>query len=166
MRHLAAMRHALLLVFVLALAVGLLGYAGARQAPIVVRYAVVLPNWPAGEAPLRIVQLSDLHGSWVDMPPQRISGIVNQVNALQPDIIVLTGDYVGGKLLDWPHIRLEAFTDRLGALQARYGVFAVVGNHDTRTWTRWAFDRGGIRLLINQSVAAGPVTIDGIDDVS
>jgi len=157
-----------ILFYLLAVLIGfsLIGYAGALQAPKVVRYSVVLPNWPAGAPPLRIVQLSDLHGSWLDMPPRRISRIVAQVNALHPDLVVMTGDYVGGKLFDWPQIRLENFSDRLGHLRARYGVFAVVGNHDTRQWTRWAFDRVGIRLLIDQIADAGPVTLAGVDDVT
>jgi predicted MPP superfamily phosphohydrolase len=166
LRHLAAMRRILLVPLLILVALGLFGYAGGRQQPKVVRYDVALPNWPAGQAPLRIVQLSDLHGSWLDMPPDRISGIVAQVNALRPDVVVLTGDYIGGKWFDWPHIRLEEFTDRLGRLQARYGVYAVVGNHDTRTWTRWAFDRAGIHTLINQHADIGPVIIAGLDDAT
>ncbi|HPU14657.1 MAG TPA: metallophosphoesterase [Polymorphobacter sp.] len=160
------MRRILLFPLLILVALGLFGYAGARQQPRVVRYDVALPDWPAGQPPLRIVQLSDLHGSWLDMPPDRISGIVAQVNALHPDVIVLTGDYIGGKWFDWPHIRLEDFTDRLGKLRARYGVYAVVGNHDTRYWTRWAFDRVGIRTLINQRADIGPVTLAGVDDIT
>ena len=91
------MRRILLVPLLILVALGLFGYAGARQQPKVVRYDVALPNWPAGQTPLRIVQLSDLHGSWLDMPPDRISGIVAQVNALRPDVVVLTGDYIGGK---------------------------------------------------------------------
>ena len=160
------MRRVLLILFALAFGAVLLGYAGARQAPQVVRYTAVLPDWPAGQPPLRVVQISDLHGSWLDMPPERISGIVAKVNALHPDLIVLTGDYIGGKWFDWPHIRLEDFTDRLGKLHARYGVYAVVGNHDTRYWTRWAFDRAGIHTLIDQSVDIGPVIVAGVDDAT
>lgn len=69
----------------------MLGYALAMQQPRVARYTVKLPNWPAGQKRFRIVQISDLHGNRINIPQQRISGIVAQVNALQPEMIVLTG---------------------------------------------------------------------------
>lgn len=159
-------RRTALALILLGLVAAIFGYASARQQPQIVRYQVVLPNWPAGQPPLRIVQLSDVHGNWQDMPPSRIDAIVAQVNALKPDLIVLTGDYVGGKLFDWPHIRLEHFTDSFAGLKSRYGSYAVLGNHDTKFWTRWAFARTHTHLLVNQWVDIGPVTLAGVDDVT
>lgn len=158
------MRRVLAILLGLAVTAALLGYALAMQQPRVARYTVKLPNWPAGQKPFRIVQISDLHGNWIDMPPQRISGIVAQANALQPDMIVLTGDYLGGKVVDWPHMPLGDFADRLAKLHAPYGVFAILGNHDTATWAGWALDQHGIRQLYNSAVDVGPLSIAGVGD--
>ena len=158
------MRRIILTTAVLLFALGLFGVASAVQDPRVVRYTVVLDKLPPGSAPIRIVQLSDTHGSWIDMPPVRLERIVAQVNALQPDIVVLTGDYIGGKLIDWPRIKLEQVLLPFGKLRAPLGIFAVPGNHDTVQWTRWVFAKTPVRFMTGQWVDVGPVTIGGADD--
>jgi predicted MPP superfamily phosphohydrolase len=72
----------------------------------------------------RIAQLSDLHigGLW---PRERAARWVRRVNALDVDLVALTGDYV---------TRGDAFHEDiaavLGAMRAKDGVIAVMGNHD------------------------------------
>ena len=52
-------------------------------------------------------------------------------NALEPEIVCLTGDLVDKTpLIDW-------IPDTLGRLKARYGIYYVFGNHDLRV------DHGG-----------------------
>jgi uncharacterized protein len=165
------MRTGLLRRLALLLALGLIafvviGYVGARQSPRVVNYTVELENWPAGQPPLRIVQLSDIHGSWLDMPPSRIATIVDQANALRPDLIVLTGDYCCGKKHDGPSLRMPQIAAPLAGLHAPMGVFAVLGNHDSRRHVGPAFASAGIDLLINRWVDIGPVVLAGINDWS
>ncbi len=142
------------------------GYYGATRDPVVVRYAVALRDWPAGAPPLRIVQLSDIHFGWPDMPARRIASIVAQANALDPDLIVLTGDYHGGKLWDRRVGNMDDAVRPLRALRARYGVIAVRGNHDGPYWTPRVFARTGIQLLQNRWVMAGPVVVAGVDDLT
>lgn len=155
-----------LLVAGLALAFVVIGYAQAVSAPRIVRYRVVLADWPAGVPPLRIVQMTDIHVGWPDMPFGRVGRIVAQVNALRPDIVVLTGDFQGGKIWDRDIGSFDAAVAPLARLRARYGVYAVRGNHDGPYWTPIVFARTPIVLLQNRWVAAGPITLAGMDDVT
>ena len=156
----------LLLVAGLALAIVVIGYAEATRTPVVVRYTVALPDWPAGQPPLRIVQLSDIHFAWPDMPKTRIARIVAQVNAMHPDLVVLTGDYQGGKLWDRDIGSMDVAVRPLKQLRALYGVYAVRGNHDGPYWTPVVFARTPIRLLIDRWADAGPVIVAGVDDLT
>jgi predicted MPP superfamily phosphohydrolase len=75
---------------------------------------------------LRIVQISDIHHG-LFLPEEWLSEAVRQANRLNPDIIALTGDFVTySKRMIGPAAEL------LGRLRARYGVYAVLGNHDFR----------------------------------
>lgn len=156
------MRRVLFFLLAAGLALGLFGWATAVQDPVVVRYRLAVPGLTQ---PLRIVQLSDIHFSWVDMPKARLDRIIAQANALHPDVILLTGDYAGAKLVDWPHIRLEDALYPLAQLQAPLGVWAAPGNHDDPYWTRVVMGRTPVTLLASATADIGPVTLLGIDDL-
>jgi predicted MPP superfamily phosphohydrolase len=73
---------------------------------------------------IRIVQLTDIHlGPWISL------GYVNRAleiaNGLEPDLILLTGDYVHRS-----PAYIAPAVDALKALRARIGIVAVLGNHD------------------------------------
>lgn len=157
------MRRLLLTVAGLAALFVLFGWASAVRDPRVVRYTVALPGLTQG---FRIVQLSDSHGSWIDMPPERLERVVDRMNGLKPDMVVLTGDYIGGKLTDWPHIRLEKVLLPFARLKAPLGVYAVAGNHDSVFWTRWVFKRTPVRFLDNDWIDVGPAIVAGLDDMT
>lgn len=146
----------------LAIAFGWAGWLGAIRDPVVTRYRVELAGL---QRPLRIVHLSDLHGSNWDMPQVRLQRIVGQVNALRPDLVVITGDFHSSKIWD-PPMRLEDALRPLTQLRAPLGVFSVPGNHDSPYWIRWVMARFGLRLLSGQIVDAGPVQIVGSDDLA
>ncbi len=160
------MRRVLIVIVAGLLALAIFGVAGAVQDPRIVRYTVALDRLPPGSKPIRIVQLSDTHGSWIDMPPVRLERIVAQANALKPDLIVLTGDYIGGKVIDWPHIRLEKVLLPFDRLTAPLGVYAVVGNHDTVYWTRFVLRKTHVRVLVAEVTDAGPVVLAGSNDIT
>lgn len=145
-----------------ALAFTAFGYWGATRAPVVVEHTHRLPGLPAGSR-LRVLLMADTHHGWPDMPPTRLAAIVAQANALKPDLILLAGDYHGGKLLDFERRpRLEPAIRPFAALKAPLGVFAVMGNHDSVRWTPYVFARQpGPRLLINESVDVGPLVVAG-----
>jgi predicted MPP superfamily phosphohydrolase len=83
-----------------------------------------LPRLTAAFRGYRIVQMSDLHVDYTFMDSARLSGLVDLVNAQEPDAIVITGDFVTN--WDSPFEQLES----LRRLRAHDGVFAVLGNHD------------------------------------
>lgn len=76
------------------------------------------------QAPVRVVQLSDLHRSWC-VSEEFIAQIVARTNALQPDLILLTGDFVT-KSSGYA----ESCMRHLQDLRAPMGRYAVLGNHD------------------------------------
>ena len=139
-------------------------YHAALAMPVVVTYDVAVPGWTA--PPLRIVQLADLHYGPPDMSAARLAAIVDQANALHPDLIALTGDYHGGKWLDLASGNLDDAVRPLARLRSRFGTFAVRGNHDEPYWTPRVLPRYHMTYLENAHVDAGPITVAGIDDLS
>ena len=126
---------------------GLLGVASAAygagieaRGMRVTRYDLQPPQWPAGFR-LRIAALADLHACdpWMDI--ERIAEIVDHTNSLQPDLVVLLGDYVSGMRGVTGHIAPAAWAPVLGGLKAPLGVHAVLGNHDW--WDDRAVQREG-----------------------
>jgi predicted MPP superfamily phosphohydrolase len=75
---------------------------------------------------LRVVQISDIHHG-LFLPKEWLCEAVRQANRLNPDIIALTGDFV-----TYSRRNIGPAAELLGRLRARYGVFAVLGNHDFR----------------------------------
>ncbi|MFN0242657.1 MAG: metallophosphoesterase [Planctomycetota bacterium] len=97
-----------------------------------------------------IAQLSDFHGgSFVRAGDLR--DVVASVNRIQPDLCVLTGDFVTHR---WDE-SLGVLADCAG-LRARDGVFGVFGNHDYRGRLEGriadAYSARGIRMLRNEGV--------------
>jgi predicted MPP superfamily phosphohydrolase len=137
------------------------------RAPVLASYDIKLPNWPAGVAPLRIVQISDSHANTRFMPASRLQRVVDRVNALKPDIVVLTGDYAGDGVLGTDPLPPDQAVAPFAGLKARLGVYAVLGNHDhlfERREIKAALERAHVRLLNNERTRVGPVMIAGIDD--
>jgi uncharacterized protein len=157
-------------LFGLGLAAALLlfgyGYWGATRIPVVAEATHRLPGLLPGTQ-LRILLIADTHHGWPDMPESRLQKIVDQANALKPDLILLGGDYHGGKLIDFEATpRLEPALRPFAKFNAPLGVFAIMGNHDTMKWTPLVLARQkSPRLLINESVDLGPLVLAGINSV-
>lgn len=103
-----------------------LGYLGAgliegRLAPKLERVKIPLKNL---QSSLNAVQISDLHiGGLIE--ENVVREIVQQVNALKPDFIVLTGDIIDTEVARVPKAMAE-----LARLNAPLGVYFVTGNHE------------------------------------
>lgn len=96
---------------------------------------IVLPHLPEAFEGFRILQLSDLHiGPF--MTAREIRRVVEISNQLQPDLAVLTGDYV-----TWDASTQYAVVDALSALKARHGVYGCLGNHEIYTHTEDSITR-------------------------
>jgi predicted MPP superfamily phosphohydrolase len=160
---------------------GLGGYAYAweptRQG--VTRYKVKPKGWPEGRT-LRLAVLSDIHVGSGHMPVSRVGRIVDQANLLNPDLILLLGDFVASR--DWRRGDPEPaeWAAELARLRAPNGCFAVLGNHDWwhderaqrarggPTLAGAALETVGIPVLQNKALkletAAGPVWLAGLGD--
>ncbi len=85
---------------------------------------VALHRWPKSAPRFRLVQLSDIHVG-TNMTPAELSRFVATANSLRPDLVCITGDIADNARSD-----LDAYFPILGQLRARYGVVAILGNHD------------------------------------
>jgi hypothetical protein len=117
---------------------GLLGIIGF----LIVAYMFIEPYWietkevtiesnqiPAQFDDKKIVFISDIHhGPFFDK--NRVDNLVNQVNNLNPDIILLGGDYVSGN-----STYITPVFSSMAKLKAPLGVYAVLGNSDPQYWT-------------------------------
>jgi predicted MPP superfamily phosphohydrolase len=145
----------------------LVGYGLALARPFVrrVRVPVGAGRLRAGARPLRVVQVSDLH---VGPTIRRayVAALVDAVNALDGDVVVLTGDLVDGFVA-----QLGAEVAPLGGLRARRGVYFVTGNHEyfyrADEWVA-ALRALGITVLSNRYVIfeheGATVVLAGLDD--
>lgn len=110
-----------------------------------------------------IVQLSDIHHCEY-VPGEFIRKCVHKVNALSPDIIVLTGDFIYGS-----DSFIHPVAAELSGLKSKEGVYAVLGNHDNKELTFDVLSKKGIRVLINKHVPLyrkkDYLFIAGVDDL-
>ena len=90
----------------------------------------------------RIVQLSDFHIGTYATAPECVDRIVEEVNSLQPDLIVFTGD-----LVNTSSSEIEGFADVLSRLRAKDGVYSVLGNHDYCLYRHYSGDDTPARQL-------------------
>lgn len=122
---------------------------------VVTDYTLHLPGWRDLPS-LTIAFLSDLHVGSPQVTLDMLPGLVEQVNALDADIILLGGDFLTSKRkTGWrEYIVPEKVIPPLGKLQARLGVHSVLGNHDwwcdgPGTWR--ALTAYGIHVMENSS---------------
>ncbi len=146
---------------------GLSGIAVVKAAKraVIKKLDVNLPRLPRNLDGMKIVQLSDLHigltngGRWLE-------DIVSRVNALKPDVIVVTGDIIDGQV----ELLAEEIAP-LRDLEAPHGVYFVTGNHEyyfgVSEWLP-AVAKLGIRVLRNERVKIGEgddfFYLAGVDD--
>ncbi len=87
---------------------------------------------PAAFDGLRIVQLTDQHIGTLARPEAELKRIVDQVNALRPDLVICTGDLVTIRYTELNAARRAI----LGRIHAPMGVYAVLGNHDVGAYIK------------------------------
>ena len=104
-------------------------------------------RWPSALDGFKIAHLSDIHvGNTITKSD--VSAIVEETNALEPDLIVITGDIADG-VAKYVAPALEPMRH----FKAKYGVFYVTGNHEhmwgARAWCQAVADLG-ITVLNNE----------------
>lgn len=140
---------------------------------------VRIPGLPDALQGLKIVQISDIHsGSFLHKEPVR--NAVDLINAQQPDLVFFTGDLVNNKAEE-----AQPFVDVFDKINARYGAYSVLGNHDYGDYVRWGTDsekvanmdllkdthrRIGWDLLLNEhrtlEVNGAKVAVIGVENYS
>ena len=89
-------------------------------------YEISLDKSAGDLSELRIVMASDIHlGKIVDN--RRLQYLVDQINARKPDLVLLAGDVIDE---DIGHFIDQDMAATFRQLQSRFGVFAVLGNHE------------------------------------
>jgi predicted MPP superfamily phosphohydrolase len=164
------MRKLAIVLLVLALSLAaLILYARseALRDPIVRTATIKLPNWPSGARPIRAVLISDLHLDGQTMDEARLDRIVAQIKALNPDIVLLAGDYIYGHDPAGAKKYGPGLVAPLSKLRPPLGVIAVLGNHDQ--WTgvdtvRAQLAQAGVTVLENDATIRGPIAIGGVGD--
>ena len=130
--------------------------------PAVRRYTLNPPGWPRGLT-FRIGVIADIHACEPWMPAARVRAIADQCNALEPDLILLLGDFNAGHRFVSGPVMPGAWAEALSVLRAPLGTFAILGNHDW--WhgpvpgmkggpeeVRRALRSIGVRVIENESV--------------
>jgi predicted MPP superfamily phosphohydrolase len=117
-----------------------------------------IPDLPGDLDGITLAFLADIHAGPI-FGAARMAYLVDVVNRLGADVVVLGGDYVGGR-----GGGASVFYPEAARLSARYGVYAVLGNHDE--WegidvAREGMASTGIVLLENSSarIRVGDATL-------
>lgn len=129
------------------------------------RVEIGLSRLPKKLDGFRIIHLSDIHHSpFTGL--EHIERTVKIANRLKPDMFVLTGDYVSHEKK-----YIAPVAEVLGRLEAEFGIYACLGNHDH--WTdpelvTQHFRKSGIHMLINEGfrfeARGGSFWMAGVDD--
>ncbi len=130
---------------------GVLGYSLEIEPQwlTIEKVQIPLKNLNPALTGFKIAQLSDIHlssSTQIDF----VKTAVNTVNTLQPDLIVLTGDYV----FHSANFIFE-LAPVLAHLKAPYGVFCILGNHDAwlnKTMVQAGLEHAGLPVLRNEGV--------------
>ena len=145
--------------------------------PRLVRHEIFLRRLPASLDGLTIVQISDFHYD-PHFGVRPIQEAIRISNELQPDLVVLTGDFVTVPMIARGPEKKKAAQqaqpciELLQQLKARWGMFAVLGNHDEFSDPRVITDtliQGGFRVLENSALPlerdGGRLWLAGVRDV-
>lgn len=135
------------------------------QEPVIDRIPLAIKKLHPALEGLTIVQITDVH-LYPMTQPELVKKSVLMANELNPDLVVLTGDYV------WQDLAaIDELAPILSGLDAKYGVFSTLGNHDY--WldadvVTAAMESAGLPVLINQGLSIqqgkGSIYIGGLDD--
>ena len=143
---------------------GVSGMASALGSVAVKRVSVTLKKLARALDGYKIAQWSDVHvGPTIGR--KFIEELVAKTNALNPDMVVITGDLVDGSVAE-----LGADVEPIRNLRAKDGVFFITGNHEyysgAKEWIAF-LETLGVKVLRNERVAirgAEGFDLGGVDD--
>jgi uncharacterized protein len=129
----------------------------------VVTYRIAPPRWTPG-LKLRVVLLADPHIVEPFMPLPRWQQIIAMANDMDPDLILMLGDYVSGIKIRTGTVPIAQTALAAAQAKARLGVFSINGNHDwwgdrhaatsrkSPPQAQLAFEYAGVQVLSNKAV--------------
>lgn len=99
---------------------------------VVNQYELKIKGWNPAFDGLRVALVSDIHAGSNGIDEAKLHEIVSRTNEQGVDAIFLLGDYISRRPADHSQLRVDpaVVAENLKGLQANYGVFAVLGNHD------------------------------------
>jgi predicted MPP superfamily phosphohydrolase len=137
----------------------------------IARRDILLPGLPIAFDGFRIIQLSDIHlDEYTE--PVFLRRVIERVNRIEPDAVVLTGDYVSRGLgtIDFAVGAAWQCANILNGLGCKQR-YAVLGNHDVIVGAKQvaaALAANGITVLHNASLpidqSGGRIWLAGLDD--
>ncbi len=154
-RHPWPLRRINTVIAVVAVSCGVVGTVYQFKIPDVVEHEVAIADLAPEMEGYKIVQITDLHIGPI-LKRDWLQGVVDRVNEQNPDLIVITGDFVDGAVSSLK----DEFTP-LTQLKARDGVIAVTGNHEYYSGvTSWVdtWEQMGVQFLMNESVVISRAT--------
>ena len=126
---------------------------------VITRSELKIKGWNPAFDGLKILMIGDVHGGSHYVTEEKLREVVAMTNEQEADIVVLLGDYVAQFNEEQPveqrslRMPIETIAAGLAGINSKYGVFAVLGNHDG-----WAGDQkiaaalsgNGYRVLQNE----------------
>jgi uncharacterized protein len=150
----------------LALMVSLLGYGSFNAySPVVRTYEINMDKGTSSLTLLNIAMAADTHFGLLS-GKDHAERLVKEMNELKPDLILLPGDLFDDDIQPFINQKIDQI---LSKLQAPYGVYATLGNHDKHNGTQQelidTLERGGINVLCDEAVTVdGQLTLIGRKD--
>ena len=142
-----------LFLLLLLLGVGVWSFFIEPNRLVIHQEVIQIDNWPKDLSGLRIAVISDIHTGAPFVNDNKLREIVARTNQLNPDLIVLLGDYMSGNSWHSHRVEPEVTAAALRDLHAPLGVYSVLGNHDwwyNGNKVRAAFEQDGIHVLENE----------------
>ncbi|HSM62807.1 MAG TPA: metallophosphoesterase, partial [Gillisia sp.] len=107
----------------------------------VLNYTLYFEDLPDAFDGYRITQISDIHSGSFDNK-EKIEYAVDLVNEQKGDTILFTGDLVNNKATE-----MDPWMETFSKLNAKDGVFSVLGNHDYGDYVEWESDQARMNNL-------------------
>lgn len=156
---------AVLLLISIAMGLGLRAFWLEPRSLVTRHESVKLDRWKSST--LRVAILSDLHVGSPYQGLDKLRTIVAETNALQPDVIVLLGDFVIQGVKGGRFVPPEEIAAILSRFRSRHGTFAVLGNHDwwlDAARVRRALETQRIRVIDDDAVKLSSFFLAGVSD--